>query len=452
MTEPTEEQETKEQDPQEEKAHLVGIDVPMIPIAVTSFKDLDAMRQAEATVGAMKDDTGAFAEMSENIFLNDEIEDKAAALKVLASEFASRISDTASNPPELKERSFLQAVKKSVKGLLGVEEEQPDETPEAVKPPAGFHVWKDTDTDQYRWLATYSNNIRDDDRPPEIISSKSHKRFVEMVDKGDAPLPELWLWHIPEWKWGQATAVAYDENGFAVATGAVDLNKGAEALAEWYAGRDGDLVSHGMPKVSIIRDKEDPTIIVEHLTREISPLFNWAAANKHTGFSILKEQPMAIPDAKRQAFLDAGINPETLEQLEESNAATAKETDADGLEKKEEGKEPEKAAPAIDAEALVKALDTIEAIDKTVRLLAEKYVELFAEVKALRRTDDEKLKEGMETLPTASLDAYVEGLFNKANAAKPEAAATVAGPETTLTEAQKDPLVFEAWASGGEVQ
>ena len=46
-----------------------------------------------------------------------------------------------------------------------------------------FLVWKDK-TNQYQWIATYSNNIRDDDSPPEIISETSHLGFISKVEKG----------------------------------------------------------------------------------------------------------------------------------------------------------------------------------------------------------------------------------------------------------------------------
>lgn len=106
-------EETKEVE-QEEKAHLIGMDGPMIPVSVTSFEDLDAMRQAGAMADAMKDKTIAFAEMAENIFLNEEIEDKAVALQNLAGEFGKRVSDVASNPPEVKEVGDEQLTKEQM--------------------------------------------------------------------------------------------------------------------------------------------------------------------------------------------------------------------------------------------------------------------------------------------------------------------------------------------------
>lgn len=212
----------------------------------------------------------------------------------------------------------------------------------------GFMVWKEADG-SYRWMARYSNNFRDQDSPPEIISAQSHKRFDELLSKGQAPMPELWLWHRPEWRWGIATWHAYDDSGFALAAGAV--NKGAEPLAEQLMALDPSLVrvSHGMPTSSIAHDANDESVIVEHITREISPLPAWAAANQHTGFIILKETDMAIPQDKRDALTNEwNLSDELLTQLEAANAADAKEADEAGIEKKEVVVE---AVPEVIAEA-----------------------------------------------------------------------------------------------------
>jgi hypothetical protein len=203
-------------------------------------------------------------------------------------------------------------------------------------------LWKEADG-SYRWLARYSNNLRDQDDPPEIISAQSHKSFVELVDKGEAEYPELWLWHRPEWKWGQATWLAYDDAGFALAAGTVD--RGKEMIAEALSKMSSDTVrvSHGMPIQSIKRDGEDETIIVGHVTREISPLPAWAAANQRTGFYILQQEvDMALPRDKRETLVDEwGLPDELLGQLEEANDEEAKAAQDEGVESKEKEAQPD---------------------------------------------------------------------------------------------------------------
>lgn len=198
-------------------------------------------------------------------------------------------------------------------------------------------VWYDKEKNEWRWVARYSNNFRDRDNPPEIISADSHRRFVERVEKGLAPYPELWLWHVPEWKIGQADWVAYDDHGdsgFAMAAG--HFNKGCEQVAEWLSKQIDFLVSHGMPPTTIVRDSADNSIILEHETREISPLPGMFAANELTGFIMFKEADMAIPDEKRKALVEIwGIPEETLNKIETSNAQTAEKAVSEGLERKE---------------------------------------------------------------------------------------------------------------------
>lgn len=323
---------------------------------------------------------------------------------------------------------------------LGVKAEDMPDSVKALE--KAFHVWKDKFTGQYKWLATYSNNIRDDDNPPEIIASKSHERFVELVDKGQADLPELWLWHVPQWKWGQSTAIAYDGNGFAVATG--DVDKGCEPIAEWYKERDDQLVSHGMPKRTVKRDPEDSSIIIEHITREISPLFDWAAANKHTGFNVLmKELDMdeqkGIPEHKREEFIKAGLPAEVLDMLEEKNSAKAKETS--DLEKKEEAAKEEE-TPTQDDTSFS---DIAEAIKSITRVVAE----LQAEVKELKKSDSQKIAEKAAGIPEASLAELVnQTLFNKANEVQNKGN----GPAETPADEQREQPFFAGWISPqGEV-
>jgi len=303
----------------------------------------------------------------------------------------------------------------------------------------GLSVWKEGN--QYWWMARYSNKFRDKDNPPEIISSESHKRFASLVKDGKAPLPELWLWHKKEWKVGNAHGIAYDELGFAVAIGTFDVGKEkvAEALMK---SKEPVMVSHGMPKSTLRYDETDPTIIVEHETREISPLPAWAAANKLTGFAVLnlesKEESMAIPDeTKKEWISNLGINPETLESLEQANAADADKAISEGLESKEtevvEEAQPapqETPEPAPEPEPEAKEVETVtltvdqlrtavqEAVTGIVAPVMERVNTLEASIKELKETG-EKRDEVLKGTPTASLSALL-GQFAQTAIGSPE--------------------------------
>ena len=156
---------------------------------------------------------------------------------------------------------------------------KPDKPKEVSQPDS--YIWKDNNG-QYRWLAAYTNNFRDNDNPPEIISTEAHKEFDEAVNKGLYPMPEVWLWHYP-YPIGQTHYHTFDEkSGFCIAGGTIDKEWAAKGIiaANWNG------VSHGMPKKEIERDEKDKTILTRRRTREITFLPTRAAAN-NLAFSIV---------------------------------------------------------------------------------------------------------------------------------------------------------------------
>lgn len=329
---------------------------------------------------------------------------------------------------------LITRIASAVKSVLGAEEEQPVSSP--------MMIWKE-ESGEYRWLARYSNNFRDNDNPPEIISKQSHERFVDMVDKGAYPLPELWLWHVKEWKCGQATSVAYDDNGFAVAAGYFD--KGKEEIAEWLSKQKNVAVSHAMPPSSLVRDTADRSVIVQHQTVEISPLPMWAAANKLTGFVVLdalKEADMAIPQKKREAFINEwGMSPALLDKLEKQNAQDAQNAKEEGRESKEtKATEPVKGQveteqvaaseqvaqdkTEVPADKQTKENDPLDQspsrreiadafgsiiseLKEMIEALSTQVTAIDSEVKELKKVDDDKVAEKAARIPAASLSALI---------------------------------------------
>lgn len=190
-----------------------------------------------------------------------------------------------------------------------------------------------------QWIGRYSNNFRDRDNPPEIISADSHRRFVERVEKGLAPAPELLVWHIKDWKVGKSTWVGYDDEGFAMAAGYI--LPGCEHVIKDRDGHYRDWkLSHGMPNKSIKRDLEDETIIIEHDSAEISLLPSYAAANELTGFHVIKEKTeedtMALSkDQKAKLLGEWGIDATILENIEAINVKDAQKAHEEGIESKE---------------------------------------------------------------------------------------------------------------------
>jgi hypothetical protein len=164
--------------------------------------------------------------------------DKGAAIKrKIIAAWKKKIDPK--GPPAAKKDLLdkLQEIGEAIKSWFKNEPE--DET--------GISIWKEGN--QYWWMARYSNKFRDNDNPPEIISSESHKRFVSLVKEGKAPLPVLQPWHKKEWTCGKAHGVSYDELGFAVALGT--FNAGAEDVAEALMNsKESIKLSHGKPLIN----------------------------------------------------------------------------------------------------------------------------------------------------------------------------------------------------------
>jgi len=301
-----------------------------------------------------------------------------------------------------------------------------------------MRVWKDSGG-TYRVMLRYSNKFRDDDYPvKEIIAEESHKKFVQLVKAGLAPLPEIWIWHNKDWRIGQTEWVDYDDSGFAVAMGYIypEFAEIGEALATV----KGLALSHGMPGWSIQRDESDPSVITQHITTEISVLPLWAAANKLTGVVLSKESDdMGISlDEKRRLVEDWKIDPALIDQLEAMNAADAAKANGLGIESKEADTpedlpidEKEQEAPEAEAEAQpeaeekqaesqpepTRAFDVAglkeigEALQTTmlaVTALGAQVKELTAQLNEVKTRDEDKVAAKAASSPYASLAALMQ--------------------------------------------
>lgn len=217
---------------------------------------------------------------------------------------------------------------------LGMDEaEIPASVKELDLSDSAFYSWKGKD-DLLRWFTVYSNNFRDEDNPPEILSEKAHETYVTLVDHGLVDFPELWLWHIPETIWGKADWVAYAD-GFAMASGIV--YPGFEHIAEGVAKRGKNKVSHGMPIPLIVYDPRYERTTMFHVTTEISVLPEWAAANPLTGFMIQGkgEIEMPLPKEKKAYLKEVGMSPDLIEKIESSLINVRQAARDAGIESKE---------------------------------------------------------------------------------------------------------------------
>lgn len=206
---------------------------------------------------------------------------------------------------------------------------------------------------QLRWIAHYSNNVRDNDNPPEILSAEGHRRFVYLVDKGFVPYPELWVWHQPEWRIGRADWLAVDEvhlEGsqkdyvFALASGY--FFEEAKDIGYALADIHDVAMSHGMYGSSIERDPSDESILTGWITGELTVLPRWYAANKMTTYSVStdkddEEKDMTVKAEKIDALRKhwSGLGDDVISIMEAKGVSLASIAEQLDLETKDAGEE-----------------------------------------------------------------------------------------------------------------
>ena len=389
----------------------------------TSFDELDEARVAQEKADRMYWLMSDFTWLVDNVVYDPETADKGSAVRQLANELSSKIDEINSEADSdmVKSKTFTEKVKDVVQSLLPKKKEP--NSLELVTDSGSLKFYKSGD--DLKWVATYSNNLRDDDHPAEIISAQSHKKHVALVKAGLVNPPDLWLWHEPDWNWGTGEWVTYDEHedGVVFTHAGGTVKKGFEELAEVVCGDDWG-VSHGMPIWSVSHAKDDPTVITEHITEEVSPLPMWAAANKFTSFTLNKEDSM-IPKEEKARLMADGISEDLLNRLEQSSAAKAQKAQTQGRQHKEaDAATPPATEDVVEVEAtveveVVEEEATVEdgtvsikeadlaAIIKSVTTLGERVSELTERVANYELASENAVAKKAAESPMASLLAHM---------------------------------------------
>lgn len=202
-----------------------------------------------------------------------------------------------------------------------------------------FITFKDIN-EQWRWFAWTSNKFRDRDNPPEIFAESAHKDYVQYLDEG-GQFPELWLWHEPGTRWGEADWADYAD-GFLMFSGTVD--QGFEDVAQSLSKQRGVGVSHGY---HFLHSDEKNGIIGWYRTFEVSPLPIKAAANPWTGIAMLQKElsEMALNKDKREGLVTM-LGENAVSMFENLTKEKAAELRRQGIEFKGLGIEYDDDPPA----------------------------------------------------------------------------------------------------------
>lgn len=176
------------------------------------------------------------------------------------------------------------------------------------------------------WVGIWSNNF--EDREGEIFTAKAIDDYIARVDMGIVPTPELWVWHTPGTRLGQADYIAR-VGAFVVGMGKFDENPIGERGMKSLAKAKGLKMSHGFrydPRQKLGR------VYHQFNTFEISVLPGNKAANPYTSFEEIEEMKL---DGEKKSFLEGILGTEQTGALEKAlEDATASLTER-GIASKE---------------------------------------------------------------------------------------------------------------------
>jgi hypothetical protein len=189
-----------------------------------------------------------------------------------------------------------------------------------AEPVSGFKVYATKAGP--RWVGWWTNNFQD--KEGELFSEKAIDDYVDRVRAGLTPYPELWAYHIPGSKHGEAQFVGRIGH-YAIAAGSFDDTTLGQRASDVYA-RAGKkyAMSHGFnyPPSQLIDG-----VFHQFNTFEISTLPVKAAANPYTAF----EEMTKMLTEEQVKELGALFGPEIAAEIVANTEAKSKAIEAAGV-------------------------------------------------------------------------------------------------------------------------
>jgi len=301
--------------------------------AVT-FEEIDAWREGRDKADQAYELTSMFRDLVDNILASEAVEDKGAAIAKVAGEFQKRVKA----PPA--EKSLIERIR----GALFPVKPAPAAIV-AEKKEASFIVRKEADG-SYRWFGWVTNKWRDLDvlahpaKGGEILTEAAHKEFIAYLDAHPDAAPELWAWHTPGTKHGQADWWDYAD-GFVVMSGPL-----TEAAGKSFENETEPLgMSHGFFAIPPWRDTANG-LINKYRTFEASHLPLARAANPWTDFETIRKEAAMFNPEKRE-YLVKRLGEEVVASLEADTKGRAALLEAIGIESKQTDDAEAPPAPPI---------------------------------------------------------------------------------------------------------
>lgn len=249
---------------------------------------------------------------------------------------------------------------------------------------AGFKAIPDRNV----WLAWWTSTTKDLEN--EVFAPQAIDDFIERVDKGLTPYPELWFGHMPI-RHGQAKWLGRIGQ-IAVAAGTFDDTPLAQKFLAWYRAQKKDIpVSHGYKYIKALKRNG---VYYHFDTFEISTLHPtyMKAANPTAKFNevmkmeITPEKMQSLTDVLGSDDLAKQVAQEALSVLDKKNKELEK---GEAVGVKTDVEAP--VIPVIDADARkeVEALKTAQAsLEATLTEAVEKAVKATGETIAKALADE----------------------------------------------------------------
>ncbi len=273
-----------------------------------------------------------------------------------------------------------------------------------------------------KWVSFYSNSF--EDKAGEIFTEEATDQYIEFLDMGLIPYPDLLYWHVLGTKHGQAEWIGR-EGHINIAVGSFDDTPMAALFRKEYE-KTPHRTSHTYAHPKAGRDENGH--YVSYFDVELSPLPAGKEANEWTSFIDIKElKTMPITPDKR-AKLEAILGKELAAQTLDTASTMSAELEAIGLKWKDaEG------LPSVDQDAR-DAIKEVATANKAAIELSQKAV---TDVLTTIQTGIKAIQDGEETRnqKIAALETFVKEQFQL----QPRASQN---PQTVVT--PTDPMAAQA--------
>lgn len=286
------------------------------------------------------------------------------------------------------------------------------------KQDSAFTVQKDLNG-QWRWMASFTNNFKD--RDGEIISEKALDGYLERVNSGFTPMPELWLGHIEGTKHGQADMV-FGVGSFVTAVGSFDDTAEAEKAIEFYKKNAPKVaLSHGFTFPSWgLKDGIYDVVNVFEISVLPAPL---VASNPFTEFEVNNMKQIS---PEQQTALSLVFGKDKVDTIIESRRQQSEEIKAAGVAFKDFAE--------VSAETPVDEAATVEV--EAVKPMADMLIELLeaqGELLSVLTAQGKAIKAMQESVATKDAALATEKAASAAKLVALEAQLNKLSAELALT-------------------